>query len=135
MLSNTHLGTTLPVNPLTGDILGNRGQKTQETPRKEYNPGMFKPNHHNWTIFPFKKIFLLEGGQLLSGEWNSSIVLEVNCLRTLSFIFFIQIGFNKRIVWGCPIVTLLTNWNLFKLVNINVKSKPEFLEQFQMQIN
>ena len=30
----------MPVNPLTGDILGKPGQKAPETPRKEYNPGM-----------------------------------------------------------------------------------------------
>ena len=30
----------MPVNPLTGDILGKPGQKAPETPRKEYKPGM-----------------------------------------------------------------------------------------------
>ena len=30
----------MPVNPLTGDILGKPGQKAPEAPRKEYNPGM-----------------------------------------------------------------------------------------------
>ena len=40
MEKNTYVGTTLPVNPLTGDILGMPGQKAPEAPRKEYNPGM-----------------------------------------------------------------------------------------------
>ena len=31
----------MPVNPLTGDIIGNPGQKAPETPKKEYNPGMY----------------------------------------------------------------------------------------------
>ena len=40
-LQDFHSGTTLPVNPLTADIIGNPGHKAPETPRKEYNPGIF----------------------------------------------------------------------------------------------
>ena len=30
----------MPVNPLTGDILGNPGHQAPDMPRREYNPGM-----------------------------------------------------------------------------------------------
>ena len=46
---------TLPVNPLTGDILGNPGQKAPETPRKEYNPGISIISHQNEPSFPFSE--------------------------------------------------------------------------------
>jgi hypothetical protein len=59
------------VNPLTGDILGNPGQKAPETPRKEYNPGILSIFGHTFlTAYSFQRVFPLEEGQLLSGDQN-----------------------------------------------------------------
>ena len=43
----------MPVNPLTGDILGKPGQKAPEAPRKEYNPGMEGTLNTNPMIIQF----------------------------------------------------------------------------------
>ena len=60
----------MPVNPLTGDILGKPGQKAPETPRKEYNPGMDynATLTNNAMIISFQKVFPLVDGLHLSGD-------------------------------------------------------------------